>query len=265
MQLPVYLINLDGSDDRLRSATRQLDDAGIPFERVPAFDGRALRVDDFPGYDPAGAMAYMGRPLRGGEIGCYLSHLDCARRFLDSGADRGLVFEDDMQLKPGFAEGLRILLDWLDRHDGWDLVNLGSPQHKIYTPVMGFDVAGRHHDLTRAHYFPMTTTALIWSRQGADIFVRTHDRITRGVDNHFRHWLTRSDRGLAVWPPLVTTTGAESLIEDNKGKRSAKGRHPLYGLIKQRRQIVNKLIAWRHKRDLARGQKAAGKAAAPGS
>ncbi|WP_207101776.1 glycosyltransferase family 25 protein [Paracoccus shandongensis] len=264
MQLPVYLINLDGSEDRLRSATRQLDDAGIPFERVPAFDGRALRVEEFPGYDPVGTMAYMGRPLRGGEIGCYLSHLDCARRVLDSGAARGLVFEDDMQLKPGFAEGLRVVLDWLDEHPDWDLVNLGSPQHKIYTPVLGFDVAGRHHDLTRAHYFPMTATALIWSRQGAETFVRTHDRITRGVDNHFRHWLTRSDRGLAVWPPLVTTTGAESDIEDGKGKRSAEGRHPLYGLIKQRRQIVNKLFAWRHKRDLARRQRAA-KGAAPRS
>ncbi|RDD72509.1 glycosyltransferase family 25 protein [Paracoccus versutus] len=253
MRLPAYLINLDGSDERLRSASRQLDEAGVGFERVPAFDGRALRVEEFPDYDPAGAMAYMGRPLRGGEIGCYLSHLDCARRFLDSGAEYGLVFEDDMQLKPGFAEGMRILMDWLDRHDrDWDLVNLGADQHKIYTPVMGFEAAGRHHELTRAHYFPMTTTALLWSRQGAETFVRTHRRITAGVDNHFRHWLTRNDRGLAVWPPLVTTTGVESQIEDGKGKRSAGGRHPLYGLIKQRRQIVNKLIAWRHKRRLAR-------------
>ncbi|ABL70841.1 glycosyltransferase family 25 protein [Paracoccus denitrificans] len=252
--VPVYLINLDGSDERLRSATRQLDEAGIPFERVPAFDGRALRIEEFPDYDPAGAMAYMGRPLRGGEIGCYLSHLDCARRFLDSGAEYGVVFEDDMQLKPGFAKGLRILSDWLDRHDrDWDLINIGAGQHKIFTPVMGFEVAGRHHDLTRAHYFPMTTTGLIWSRQGAETFVSTHRRITAGVDNHFRHWLTRSDRGLAVWPPLVTTTGVESQIEDGKGKRSASGRHPLYGLIKQRRQLINKLIAWRHKRRLARG------------
>ncbi|MCJ1901195.1 MULTISPECIES: glycosyltransferase family 25 protein [Paracoccus] len=253
MRLPAYLINLDGSDERLRSASRQLDEAGVPFERVPAFDGRALRVEEFPDYDPAGAMAYMGRPLRGGEIGCYLSHLDCARRFLDSGAEYGLVFEDDMQLQPGFAEGMRILMGWLDRHDrDWDLINLGARQHKIYTPVMGFEVAGRHHELTRAHYFPMTATALLWSRQGAETFVRTHRRITAGVDNHFRHWLTRNDRGLAVWPSLVTTTGVESQIEDGKGKRSAGGRHPLYGLIKQRRQIVNKLIAWRHKRRLAR-------------
>lgn len=264
--LPVYLINLDGSDERLRSATRQLADEGMAFKRVPAFDGRALRMDEFPDYDPAAAMAYMGRPLRGGEIGCYLSHLDCARRVLDSRAPWGLVFEDDVQLQPGFGEGIAILLDWLDRNGGdWDLINLGSPQHKLYTPIMNFIVAGRHHELTRAHYFPMTATALIWSRQGAETFVRSHDRIMRGVDNHFRHWLTRSDSGLAVWPPLVTTTGAESDIEGGRGKRSAGGRHPLYGLIKQRRQIVNKLIAWRHKRDLARHRKAADRATAPDS
>lgn len=254
MQLPVYLINLDGSEERLRSASRQLDEAGVGFERVPAFDGRALRIEEFPDYDPVGAMAYMGRPLRGGEIGCYLSHLDCARRFLDSGAEYGVVLEDDMQLEPGFAEGLRILADWLDRHEcDWDLINIGANRHKIFTPLMSFDAGGQAHELTRAHYFPMTTTGLIWSRQGAAVFVRGHGRIFAAVDNYFRYWLTRSDRGLAVWPPLVTTTGAESEISAAVGaKRSASGRHPLYGLIKQRRLMGDKLIAWRHKRRLAR-------------
>ncbi len=38
--LATFLINLDGSDDRLNSATRQLAEAGQTFERYPAYDGR---------------------------------------------------------------------------------------------------------------------------------------------------------------------------------------------------------------------------------
>ncbi|KRW95547.1 glycosyltransferase family 25 protein [Paracoccus sp. PXZ] len=252
--LPVYLINLDGSDERLRSASGQLNHAGQVFQRVPAFDGRKLRVDQFLDYDAGAALRYLGRPMRGGEIGCYLSHLDCARRFLASGAEHCIVLEDDMQLQPGYAEGVRKVLAWLGRQDlDWDLINIGANRHKIYTAIHEFDAGGQQHALTRAHYFPMTTTALIWSRQGARAFVAEHGAIFAAVDNYFRHWLTRTDRGLAVWPPLVTTTGAESEIAGaGRNRRSAEGRHPLYGLLKQRRLLTDKFIAWRHKRRAAR-------------
>ncbi len=245
LDIPVYLINLDGSDERLASARRQLEGAGVAFQRVPAFDGRKLRIEQFPDYDPRAALHYLGRPMRGGEIGCYLSHLDCARRFLATDAPHAVVLEDDMQLTPGFAEGVRKVLDWLATQPiGWDLINIGSPRHKIYTVVHGFGAGGRHHDLTLAHYFPMTTTGLIWSRPGAQAFVDGHRTIWAAVDNYFRWWQTRAGRGLAVWPPLVTTTGAESEIADaGANRRSAAGRHPLYGLMKQRRLLVDKVIA----------------------
>lgn len=249
MDLPAFLINLDGSEARLRQAGAQLEAVGIAFQRVPAFDGRGLRIDEFPDYDHARAMAYMGRPLRGGEIGCYLSHLDCARRFLASDAVHGLVLEDDLQLVPGFGEGLAAVLDWLAAHpSGWDLVHLAPNTHKIFTTLHRFGADGGTHALTRAHYFPMTTTALLWSRPGAQAFVEGHRSIWAPVDNYLRHWQTRADRGLAVWPPLVTTTGAESEIADaGANRRSVAGRTRLYGLAKQRRLMVDKLIAFRHK------------------
>ena len=246
---PVYLINLDGSDDRLASASHQLAAAGVAFQRVPAFDGRGLTIDQFPDYDPGTAMRYMGRPLRGGEIGCYLSHLDCARRFLATDAAHAVVLEDDMHLTPGFAEGVRAVLDWLAAHPrDWDLVHLSPNKHRIFTPLHGFEAAGIRHDLTLAHYFPMTTTGLLWSRPGAQAFVEGHRTIWAPVDNYFRHWQMRRNRGLAVWPPLVTTTGAESEIADaGANRRSVAGRHPLYGLMKQRRLLTDKLIAFGHK------------------
>lgn len=250
MDLPVFLINLDGSDQRLKAASAQLGQSHISFQRVPAFDGRRLTIDEFPDYDPLAAMKYMGRPMRGGEIGCYLSHLDCARRFLDSGAGQGVVLEDDMQLMEGFEEGVGQILEWLSTGTiDWDVINIGPNRHKIYTPLFSFTAGKQLRQLTHAHYFPMTTTGLIWSRKGATAFVSEHRRIWCAVDNYLRHWQTRTDRGLAVWPPLVTTTGAESEIaHPTQRRRSVGGRHPLYGLIKQRRLLTDKFIAWQHKR-----------------
>ncbi|WP_164736698.1 glycosyltransferase family 25 protein [Pararhodobacter zhoushanensis] len=249
---PVYVINLDGSADRLASASAQLHAAGLTFERVPAFDGRGLTVAEFPDYDAARARAYMGRPLRGGEIGCYLSHLRAARRVAESGALVGIVLEDDVQLSPDFASVFPQLLDWLAAQPrDWDLINLGANKHRIYTVLDQITGRDGSYQITRAHYFPMMASALLWSREGAQAFVDGHDQIFAPVDNYFRHWLTRSDRGLAVWPPLTATTGVVSDIMPN-AKRSAEDRHTFYGLIKQRRLLVNKLLALRHKRALAR-------------
>ncbi|MBW7922798.1 MAG: glycosyltransferase family 25 protein [Rubellimicrobium sp.] len=245
---PTFLINLDGSADRLQSATAQLNAAGIAFERVPAFDGRNLNPDQFPDYDAEAAIRYMGRPLRGGEIGCYLSHLSAARKVVESGAPFGMVLEDDLDLLPGFAEGVTLVLQWLAQGTNtWHLVHLAPNRHKIYTTLDTFSVAGQPHDITRGHYFPMTTTALLWTRAGAQAFVANHRHITMPVDNYFRHWQVRENRGLAVWPPLVATTGADSDIDDGAGRRERQGRHPLYGWRKQRRLFTDKAIALRHK------------------
>jgi len=75
------VINLDGSDDRLRAVSAALGWASIDFDRLPATDGRALGLDTIDGYDDDRAIRYMGRGLVGGEVGCYLSHLAAARAF----------------------------------------------------------------------------------------------------------------------------------------------------------------------------------------
>lgn len=247
--LSTYLINLDGSDDRLKTAAMQLNHTGLQFQRVAAFDGRNLEIERFPDYDHDRAMQSMGRPLRGGEIGCYISHLDCARRIVASEASWGLVLEDDFQFTAGFAAGLAALKALLGKEAKfWDLVHLSPNRHRIYTGKASFDAGGQHHVLTHAHYFPMTTTALLWSREGARAFVEGHQAIWAPVDNYFRHWQTRRDRGLAVWPPLVTTSGAESEIAgDGAARRSVEGRLPHYGWIKQKRLMTDKVIALRHK------------------
>lgn len=250
MKLATYLINLDGSDERLASASAQLDAAGIAFTRVSAFDGRGLDLGQVSDYDARAAVAYMGRPLRGGEIGCYFSHLDCARRFLDSDADHGLVLEDDVRLVPDAAGLLTQMLDWLAaQHISWDVINIGADRLKYVTPLADFG----GHGLLRAHYFPMTTTGIVWSRPGAEAFVTGLQKIWAPVDNALREWQCVADRGLSVAPPLVGTIGADSDIDGGgAAKRKADGRSPWYGWLKQKRVLRNK---WRARQHRARWQR----------
>ena len=197
-----------------------------------------------PEYDQAHAIRYMGRALNGGELGCYFSHLNCARRFLASNAEYGIVLEDDMQLAEDMPQVITQILEWLQQnHTDWHLLHIAANKRKIYSVLT--NVAGR--ELMCAHYFPMTTTGLVWSRAGAQAFIDQHRTIFAPVDNYFRWWLTRSDKGLSVWPPLVVANGMQSDIDTPAAKRKVLGRSRFYGLTKQQRLWTDKMIAFYHK------------------
>lgn len=257
--VPAYLINLDRNTDRLAISTDTLTRAGLPFVRVPALDGRGLDLNSLPDCDPQAALRLYGRPLKGGEYGCYKSHLACAQRMLDDGHDIALVFEDDIRLTPDFPTSLqRVLAHLAQSRIDWHLVNLGAPATRIMTPLA--DLGGGHR-LVAAHYFPQTAHALLWSRAGAQAFLRDHARVTMTVDNLLRHVMIRSGKGLAVTPALVRTTDAASVIDAGQKASRYDGRRWTYGLLKQKRFWVNRAIALWHKALYHRPQ---GAAATPG-
>lgn len=244
MRIATYLINLDGSDARLASATGQLNAQAIPFTRIPAYDGRKLDPETLDIYDGKAAVGYMGRPLRGGEIGCYFSHVRCVEAFLASDADYALVLEDDMKLEHDLMPLLRAMLGQLEADaTGWDLINIGGRRLKYTSPLARFGTV----ELVHAHYFPMTTTGLVWSRPGAERFLAAQGRIFAPIDNWLRDWQSREDRGLSTLPVLVSTTDAASDIDGGTAKRNRSGRSAFYGLRKQKRILGSKLQAIRHK------------------
>ena len=246
MTIITYLINLDDSKARLNYASQQLHNAQVPFTRISAFDGRHLDLQAVKEYDEKKALAYMGRTLKGGELGCYFSHLKCVQAFLATDAKYAMVLEDDMQLVEA-KETLPILqtiITWLEANQAhWYLLHIGATKRKIYTTKATI----LDREIMQAHYFPMTTTGLVWSRQGAQAFLNEHQTIFAPVDNYFRWWLTKNNRGFSVWPPLVTTTGAQSDIDGQTLKRKNTGRSIRYGLAKQKRLWSDKFIAIAHK------------------
>lgn len=239
--LPAYLINLDCNTERLASSVQSIEMAGLPFSRIPAVDGRGLDLNSLPDCDPEAALRLYGRPLKGGEYGCYKSHLACAERMLEEGHAAALVFEDDMILGPGFQDHLIAALAWLEQSGtDWHMVNLGAPGTRIFTPLADL---GAGHRLVAAHYFPQTAHAILWSRAGAAAFVRDHSCVRMTVDNLFRHVMVRSGKGFAVVPPLAGTTAAVSVIDAGRQSSRYDGRRWNFGLLKQKRFWVNRAIS----------------------
>ena len=250
--LEVFVINLDGSNDRLETISRRLADFGIGFTRIAAVDGRKLDLSTIPDYDGERAERYMGRSLVGGEIGCYRSHLKVAEAFLKSDARYALVLEDDALPLCNPVELLEKSLPDLEATDpGWLLINIGNNKLKIATPIKRYGVGGHDCELVAAHYFPMTTSAIVWSRDGAKLFLEEHRKIFAPVDNYFRYWLTRTGHGYSFWPSPVTTTDASSQILSGAGSaRKTNKRKWYYGVAKQYRLFQDKLIAWLNKKRL---------------
>jgi glycosyl transferase family 25 len=254
IRLNTYVINLDGSTERLQSLRGILDGFGIGFERVSAVDGRKFDLDKVADYDSVAASRYMGRALIGGEIGCFHSHLKAARTFLASDADYALILEDDALPLCNPLPLLEAAIPDLNAIDrDWILINIGNPRAKFITPIASYKQDEADHTLVAAHYFPMLTSAIVWSRKGAQQFVDRHRQIFAPIDNYFRHWLTRAGHGYAFLPSPVTTSDAESLIEASAARnRSRDNRMWYYGFAKQSRLMQDKILAWRHKRRFAR-------------
>lgn len=244
MKSIIYLINLDDSVGRLFSANNYLENLKIDYIRISAIDGRGKGVDDFPLVDQNRMRKFLGRNLSGGEIGCYLSHIECVKNFLATDADFCIVLEDDVATPHEFF--MEILFEAIkNMPDGWHVINFGNQKNKIYSPLKNFKFDTFQTQLVKAHYFPMTTTGLCWSREGAQKFLNEAFPIFSSVDRFLRHWQTRVGHGYCFMPPLVTTTGADSDISRpvKTGGLSIQKKFE-YGFKKQWQMMSDKVIAY---------------------
>ena len=246
MKVVTYLINLDGSHERLECAKQQLNDIDWVFEKFSAFDGRGKALSSFENYDDQQAKKLMGRSLLSSEIGCYLSHYNCALKFLESDADYLIVLEDDMQLSTNFKKTILPLLDYLfsNRHLEWSLVNIAANKKKLARDIIEIN----NHTLWHAYYFPVLGLGLVWSRKGAEEFIEKGKIITMPVDVFFQRWLSGNGNGLGVWPSLVKPMGLDSDIlgtvaSQNIKRKDRENRDSTYSFKKQKRMLQDKLSA----------------------
>lgn len=130
-RLSTYLINLDRAPDRMNFMHTKLRGLGLEYERVAAIDGKLLSFPH-PDIDERGYERLHGRRINPGEAGCYLSHIECMRRFLSSDATHALILEDDLQLCDNFCDVIDAVLDSVIH---WDILRLSSVNSGRKFPV----------------------------------------------------------------------------------------------------------------------------------
>jgi len=121
-RMATYYINLERSDARRARMNEMLAMSGLEYQRVPAVDGRdlTLPIKDF---DERGYRLRHGRKPNPFEIGCYLSHVECARRLLESQNAHALILEDDVVFPPDM---IALLNAALENNELWDLLRLST-------------------------------------------------------------------------------------------------------------------------------------------
>lgn len=245
--IPVYYINLDSSTDRRTRIEKNLREKGITdAERIPAFDGRKIDLAEIDDCDLPAARRFLGRPLRGGEYGCYKSHMAAVNRFLETDHPYAIVLEDDIQLDECFFDiAEKAVRSLNDAGKPWDIIHLSPTRLKIFNPI---EQLSDTHSLVRAYYFPQGGWALLWSREGAKNMRDHHSQVTMPVDSQFRETMTKRASGYAVLPALAGEFESDSDIDGNTGGRKTYDRLWYYGLAKQSRIWRNKITAWLRKR-----------------
>ncbi|KAI6173397.1 hypothetical protein M3Y98_01077000 [Aphelenchoides besseyi] len=152
----VYVVNLQRRPERMKRMESIMKLLGIDYVRFNATDGRTLTEKELsdihvlPGYlDP-----YHKRPLKRGEIGCFLSHYRIWTEIVTEKLDRVLIFEDDIRFTENSTKILRGMVeDLMKMRDEWDLIYLGRKKND----------ANAQEFYVRGHRYLSTVTYSYWT------------------------------------------------------------------------------------------------------
>ena len=194
--IPVLVINLDQSSDRLTFMRQQAERVGLEFERIPAVD--ALDVPE----DLAGYFAHIqtGRLpiIDDGAVGCYASHLKALRRFEKTDAPAALILEDDALLPDNIVRVLDELMAALPA--GWGFVHLSRPPTHAFKPIAVLPGSRR---LVRHSRMPPGAAGYLISRAGSAKLLNKSILRFWAVDTDIRRpWVFGHDAYGVVPPPI---------------------------------------------------------------
>lgn len=205
MNIPILLINLNESKERLEHSRREFLKFGIlHFQRMEAVDGRRIAKKVLDSIAPPDACAFY-KPLSPGEVGCYLSHVAAAERIVKEGWPYALVFEDDFCLAPDFSSVIEEMLQSFpsNRH----LIKLQgcvSGGNSILTFKSG-------HGLMENRKVPARTISLLWTQEGAKLFLDSARVPRRPIDVQIKYWWEIGLNVSYINPPIVLDGDAKGL------------------------------------------------------
>ncbi|XP_022832979.1 glycosyltransferase 25 family member [Spodoptera litura] len=124
----IYMINLERRTERRELMELSFKELGMDVKHFKAVDGRQLDMNNLkdlgvtlmPNYEDP----YHKRPMKAGEVGCFLSHYYIWEEIAEKRHSIALVLEDDIHFVPYFRNRLLRLLREIKPLE-WDLVYIG--------------------------------------------------------------------------------------------------------------------------------------------
>jgi|28_taG_2_1085356.scaffolds.fasta_scaffold00015_160 glycosyl transferase family 25 len=181
-QIPIFLINLDRSSDRLEDISRRLSAMNLTFERIPA-----VNSDDIPDEQAERLLSYRSGhlPLGKGEMGCFLSHRKVWKEIIDRGLTWAFVAEDDLHL--AHAEAFFENSNWLptDAH----IVKAETARQRVFLSTeLHSEVAG--HELRLLKSYHGGSAGYFVSAKGAALLLKESETRCDALDHVlFHHWI----------------------------------------------------------------------------
>jgi hypothetical protein len=220
----VVVINLRRRADRLASFHQHLQERDWPFgtpERFEAIDG--AKVPTPPGWSSGG-----------GAWGCMQSHRQVLEHAIQDDVSSVLVLEDDLVLRPGFADEVKRFLRAAP--DDWDQLMLGGQHMRTPEPVKPGVVRCKNTQRTHAY--------AIRGRMLRDLYARW---CSPESTNHCDHIMGPFQEGYRVYAPEPFLCGQARGLSDISGSHNpgkfwvpATGREPLV-VLDAPREVVQLL------------------------
>ena len=196
-----YLINLKRANDRLVSAKETFDKAGIIFNLEEAVDGKDLSLPH-KNYSELKYNLLHGKKTNLGELGCYFSHLNVLKKFLNTKEDWALVCEDDIEFNEDIVE---IINDALRSEISFDLLRLSGGSNKTKEIGLPLKLKKIRNDffLSLNFGFKSGTGCYLINRLAAKNIIKKINKMSLPIDHALdRDWILNL-RSLSVSPAPV--------------------------------------------------------------
>lgn len=231
----------------------QCDRLGLVPQVLDGIDGPAEADRLQPLVDSAQFERNVGRKVLWGGIGCYMSHLEVWRRFLDSGKAVALVLEDDVILHDDFCTAIEAALQ---ARAHWDVLKLSRIRAKL--PLRQGYVGGY---ALNAYLGPCTGTAsYLITRETVQKLLPAMLPVTRCTDHEIGRFFHHDFRLLGLEPfPSHPDLSRDSLISGQSPYAAWKfPRHrrlPSYALramnyLRRLRYLAAHAMLWPRRRQL---------------
>ena len=126
-----YVINMDCATERMAHMDAELARLQIQYIRQAGVPGMQLPYPNEHFSDCAYKYLH-GRRWAPRELGCYLSHIQCLRNFLQTDARYALILEDDVKLD----DDIKAILERAMEHAAdWNMLRLSTVNNGKWWPV----------------------------------------------------------------------------------------------------------------------------------